>query len=613
MKIKYSCLQIVISAIALLSSELVFGQDTLDHNIFINQINSSSADVYKECIRKYDSCLLKHPAEVKVMIEKCKFIQLAQYNEDEEYNPNQKEYDSCLAYLIRLYPVHPDVLVYQTSLLWDDELKEIFSKSEESIRESPEQWSKNNLGALYSKMAEQYYDDNNYKSAAIYIKKAIANDDKYKGSLNYVRILIKTDKKELALSALLNSRDSGKEVSFLQQKADLLLELKAYPEALNTYNAIDKIDSSYNNNFEISSTLSAVGEYEQARNYLIADTAKNWNKENALKNLLIHDLDHKDGNTCITTYNRFRDLGYSADPLAIYRIRLFISHPLHAWKIRDISGLITLLIVFLTLIILPYVWILPIYFIGHQWNLIDSKKSQESLWGLKMFWMVSTGYLIASLLAYMCEPAYLYSLLNNSHYSVELSQEKGARISLIFIVIYGIFGFFSLYKIDLRILLSKNWSVIKSILIGFGILIAFKVVSVIYLKLGMSIPGIPKNDLFALSGSMISSRQDIEAIIASYGKGTGFFLICLFVPLYEEIIFRGVILDSAKKYTNFGAANIIQALFFSILHFNLFLIPVYFLFGIITGLMRKKAGGLLPGIVFHSFNNFLAIILIILR
>ena len=448
MKNKPLLLCIFFLTISLLNSVLIYGQTVLDHNVFINQLKSSSANFYKDCIQKYNSYLEKHPRDISVLIEKCKFIQLAQYNADEETNPNQQEFDSCLTLLTKSYPINPDVLVYQTSLLWGDELNEIFKKSAESIRKSPEQWSKNNLGLLYSKEASRFYEDNKFDSAIVYIQKAICNDDQYETSFEYAKILLKIGKKDEALNTILKNQDSTKDVWKLQQKADFLLELKAYSAALNVYTAIDKIDTSYNNNFEISSSLSAVGEYEMARKYLLADTSKKWDKKRSLKNLLNHDIAHKDGSTCLKTYNEFRNFGYAVDPLGNYRLKLFISHPLLAWKLRDILGLVTLLLLFIILIILPSIWILPIYFIGTHWNLINSKKSFETLWGLKMFWIVSAAYLIASVIAYFAEPDYLYSLFDSSYYSPELSQIKEARITLIFILFFGIAGVYSLRKIN---------------------------------------------------------------------------------------------------------------------------------------------------------------------
>jgi membrane protease YdiL (CAAX protease family) len=611
---KHKCLlrQILLLSILILISGKSYAQKILDHSIFINQLNNSSEILYKECIQKYDSYLEKHPTDVSVLIEKCKFVQLAQYNEDEEYNPNQEEFDSCLTYLTRLYPMHPDVLLFQTSLSWADELKEVFKKSEESIKNSPESWSKTNLGELYSKMADQFYNDEKMKPALEYIEKAISNDNKYENSIIYAKILIKLGKTDQALKAILNNPDTTKEIWSLKEKADLLLELKAYQEALKVFNMIDKIDSTYNNNFEISSTLSSVGEYKLARKYLVADTLKNWNKRNALKNLFIHDLKYEDASTCLNTYNEYRGIGFSCDPFGIYRIRLLLSHPLLPWKLRDIFGPILLLIVLFILFLIPSIWILPIYFVGHHWGLLNSKKTFETLWGLKVFWIVSAGYLIASFLGYLADPDSLYSLFNKSYLNIDLTQESNAKVSLIFISVFGLVGLFSLGRRNLKVLLSKNWSIIKSILIGFGILLAFKIITVVYLKLGISFLGISKKDLFAVTNLILSSKQDIEAIITTYNNGFSLFLLCLFVPLYEEIIFRGVILDSTMRYINFGTANFIQASLFSIIHMNLFLMPLYFLFGLITGFMRRYSGGLLSGIAFHSINNFLAVIMLIL-
>ena len=111
----------------------------------------------------------------------------------------------------------------------------------------------------------------------------------------------------------------------------------------------------------------------------------------------------------------------------------------------------------------------------------------------------------------------------------------------------------------------------------------------------------------------LAGRQDIEAILAVGGSGIGFLLICLLVPFYEEIVFRGVILDACQRYLNFTAANVIQAVLFAAIHMSLYLFPVFLLFGLIAGFMRKNTGGLLAGIVFHVMNNTLAIGILLLR
>jgi uncharacterized protein len=597
----------------LIASEYLNGQTILDHKIFIEELKHSSDNFYNECIKKYDAYLKKFPNDVYVHIEKCKFIQNAQYDENDEYNPNQEQFDSCLTVLTNLFPNHPDVLIFQTECLWGDDLKEAFEKAENSIREYPKDWTETNRAKLYFKMANHYYYDSEYQSAYTFIQKAILADEQYKSNLINARILIKLDKQNEALDALTAEKDTTKDTWQLNQKADLLLELKAYSKALDIYNKISETDSTYNRNYELASTLEGIGEYNLARNYLIADTSKRWDKEAARRNLFLHDLKYEEGGKCIESYNKYRDLGYAKDPFSLYRLKLFFLHPCQAWKFRDFLSLLVLIAVFFILIIIPSIWILPVYFIGHHWKMITREKLYESKWGLKMFWFVSVGYLIASFLSVVAEPEYLHSLINSSFRNAELSTEQTGLMSLMFIIIFAVFAFASLYKTNLKILLSNNWSIGKSILLGTGLLFAYKVVIGIYIRIGVANFGIKVDDLTYIPNFLLAARQDLRAIIATYGKGLGFILLCLLAPLYEEIVFRGVILDSCQRYINFNVANIFQAILFATIHMNLFLFPVFLLFGIIAGIMRKKSDGLLPGIVFHIVNNTLAISVLLIK
>jgi uncharacterized protein len=601
------------SALSIFMGGLLSGQTTLDHQVFLKEMENSSDNVYRKCIGQYEAYLSKAPTDVAVNIEMCKFILYAQYDDEEEYNPNQEAFDSCLKSLVTLFPDNPEVLIFQTTLEWGDDLKEVFRKAEEAINDHPEAWSKKNLSLLYAKMADQYYNDEDYKKAHEYIKKAIANDDYYLSSLEYAQILFKLKRNKDAISALTDGKDTIKDTWHLNQRADLLIELKAYPQAMEVYNQIDLIDSSYNNNQELSGALDAVGEHESARKYLIADTSKYWDKKTALRNLLIHDLKYEDGTKSLVTYNQYRDLGYSADPVGMYRLKLFISHPLQAFKFRDLTGIITFLLILILLFIIPSIWILPVYFLGHHWNFINENKPDKLLWGLKMYWFVSFGYLLANFIAYASVPETFYSLIDNLVNRSDLSIEKDALTTLIFIIVFGICGLAALYKVNLKILLSCNWSVKMSILMGIGILFAFKFIAGIYMIIGIKVFGISSEYLTTLPNLLLSVRQNIEPVLNTYGKGTGFLLIGLFVPLYEEVIFRGVILDSCQRYINFNTANIIQALLFSLGHMSLFLLPLYFVFGILTGIMRRRSGGLLPGIVFHAVNNSLAIFVLLLK
>lgn len=603
----------LILIISIYPFEFLSSQKRLDHELFLEKIKNSCDNIYTECIQEYDTYLKDFPNDIPVLIEKCKFIQFAQYNEDEEYNPHQNEFDSCSTDLIKRFPDNPDVILFQTTYLWGDELKMLFDIAEKAIEKDSEKWTKENLALLYKSESDYYYFESDIKLAYSYILKAINNDERYKTSLEYARVLIKLDKKEVALNALISEEDTTGEPWHLSQKADLLLELKAFSEALDIYDKIREVDTAYINNTELASTFEGIGRYDLARECLIADTVETWDKEGALLNLLKHDLKHQDGATCIVTYNEFRDFGFLYDPLGFYRLKLFFSHPFQPWKFRDLLGILTLFLALAILIVIPYVWILPVYFVGHRWKFISNKKPYNSPWRLEMFWLVSVGYLFASLFACIADPEPLYTLFNSSYFVVEATQVQKGFESLIFIIIMAIFGIVALYKVKPKVLFSDSWSISKCVLVGIGVLFIFKILTGIYVQIGIKKFGISIDDLANIQNILFASKQDIEAIIATFGKGPSILLIGLIAPFYEEVFFRGVILDSCQRYLNFNIANVFQAALFSTIHASLFLFPVFFLFGLFSGIVRKKSGGLLPGIVFHMLNNTLVLIILFVR
>ncbi len=602
---------LIFLTLLLLCLHIVKGQNAPDHQKLIEQLNNSNHLFYLDCIKKYDSCLNRYPDDIGILIEKCRFIENAQYDDMEDINPNQDELDSCLSLLNTRFPDHPDVLLYQAEFLWQDELLKVVRRAETSIENHPGDWSDIDRAELYKRMATYYYYADDFDSALLYSEKAIYNQDEYKSSLEYARLLIKLNRKDEALEALKSDGDTIEEAWHLSQKAALLLELEAYQEAYELYTIVAQKDSSYINNNKLAKTLDGAGEYDLARTYLVADTAKGWGREKTYSNLLRHDLKHESGEKCIESYTKFRDLGYTMDPLGIYRLKVFFAYPQGDWKLRDISGILTLLLTIIFLILLPSVWILPVYFVGHYWKLKTRTKDYESIWGLKMFWFVSVGYLIASLVTVIASPEILYAFTSDAFNQDEMTSEARALSVLLFSISFLLFGLVSLYKVKPGVLLSKNWTIRNSIIMGIVILFAYKIVAGIYLQIGFRNLGFVAEDLTSIPGYLLALRQDIHAFITTYGKGVSVAVICLLVPFNEEIVFRGVILDSCQRYINFKVANVIQAALFAAMHFSLVLFPVFFLFGILSGWMRKTSGGLLAGIVFHVLNNLVAILLLL--
>jgi membrane protease YdiL (CAAX protease family) len=81
----------------------------------------------------------------------------------------------------------------------------------------------------------------------------------------------------------------------------------------------------------------------------------------------------------------------------------------------------------------------------------------------------------------------------------------------------------------------------------------------------------------------------------------------ILVPVLEEAYFRGCLLNALKDRWGPGVAVVGSALAFGLLHMNLLLLPIYFLLGILTGLLYQRTGNLLAPVAFHSLNNLASI------
>lgn len=86
--------------------------------------------------------------------------------------------------------------------------------------------------------------------------------------------------------------------------------------------------------------------------------------------------------------------------------------------------------------------------------------------------------------------------------------------------------------------------------------------------------------------------------------------VCL-TPLFEELLFRGIILDSfLHRYSCFKAI-MLSVLFFSSLHYGPQIASALIL-GLSTGMLYYYTRSILPGIVLHALNNLFAFVFICL-
>lgn len=83
--------------------------------------------------------------------------------------------------------------------------------------------------------------------------------------------------------------------------------------------------------------------------------------------------------------------------------------------------------------------------------------------------------------------------------------------------------------------------------------------------------------------------------------------ISLLAPIFEELVFRGIILQNLRKYGNFFAV-VVSALLFAIVHGNFAQTPFAFIVGVALALAVIETGSIVTSMIMHCIINSFSII-----
>ncbi|WP_322083464.1 CPBP family intramembrane glutamic endopeptidase [Burkholderia sp. BCC1972] len=120
----------------------------------------------------------------------------------------------------------------------------------------------------------------------------------------------------------------------------------------------------------------------------------------------------------------------------------------------------------------------------------------------------------------------------------------------------------------------------------------------------MSVLEVGVGQFFPWSGS----RDEAHEFYANGGLGV-IVLTCLIAPLFEEMLFRGVMLRSFLRQYPAGTAIAHSAAVFGLAHLNVYQFVLAFGLGLLIGKLYAATRSLLPGILIHaSYNTAVAIV-----
>ena len=162
-------------------------------------------------------------------------------------------------------------------------------------------------------------------------------------------------------------------------------------------------------------------------------------------------------------------------------------------------------------------------------------------------------------------------------------------ISEITAIIIGI----KLLGIDFKPLATRDgfngWTMFKLITLGVGLQTAASMIAAI-------ITAILK--MFGLE----APTADLSATTSLPANLLMYFYACLFGPVLEELLYRGVLLQSMRKY-NEKFAIFLSAVIFGLMHQNYQQFILGFLVGIPLAVVTIKSGSIIPSIFTHIIMN----------
>lgn len=84
------------------------------------------------------------------------------------------------------------------------------------------------------------------------------------------------------------------------------------------------------------------------------------------------------------------------------------------------------------------------------------------------------------------------------------------------------------------------------------------------------------------------------------------FSVCIFAPVVEELIFRGIVWYPLERLVSSNFALILTSILFAAAHVDLLHVIAVFPLGILFGILRKRTGSIWPAIIAHTANNTMA-------
>ena len=548
---------------------------------------------YHQALAEYDAAVAENPGDVLLAIQRCEVIEAFAYGEEFYIESAGELAETCVDEVVAAYPGNFEVELERIKRDYGDGVTARADRLHDTHIWTGNRAHHARLEKLRSE--KQFHFGGNEELAAFYCVKALDLDLAADCRLLAADYYLSKDNIDAATDILVSPLDPNTDPYHVLRKIQKLAGIDA-SAAVETLLA--RLDSESLDDWlsvDLATALTDAGLPERAMSILDGVSADYWDPASIALARYRLALAMTDYEQALAHYNTLRDTGFEADPLLRIRFELLARDVSLPWRLRDLAGLLAISTGILLLIGVASV----VPAVVHYRGLVREKRGlspgvDNSVWTLRHAWY---GLFILVFGEFFVLYVFEYELLEAFLFSAGW-QASDVDLPRLLIAQVFLFGLLLLPLLRgrgrLAVLGSGEWSVWKCLWVGFAAAIAFRLLSVLPSAL------LPEE---LITGESFSTLEAITQTYRQYGFWFVFLLVAVLVPIVEECLFRGVLLQGFSRHVSFRLANVIQSAIFAAVHEQLALMPFYFVLAYVAGLMVRRAGGLLPVLVLHAVFN----------
>lgn len=563
------------------------------HERFAERVGAAREIDYRAILSAYDARAAEAPEDFVSQIERCRFIEVFAYSEDVIIESASDDLDACRdALLASGHAGEVPVILYGIEGEWGEE----GLARAQALLPASAAWTAQQQATLYELLADRArYDD--ARQAGWYATKAVERDPSSRMLLEAARHLVAIGVKDRARRLLVDAPPQTWESLSRASAAELLMDMNDVDAAAVVLGGADAGDVF--SRATLARVQAARGDADAARSvYRELLEGERYLSPGIRAEYFEFERRHGTAESATAAYAQLRDTGFGADPMARRRLALLFSHPGADWQWRDAPGLLTLLAAIALCCLLPLLAIAPVHYRGLARQIAGHPPGVTGPhWRLRHGWYAMAAMSVSGFgVAYVLLPGIVEQL--GPWLAVEPpapATNRGlARVLLWSTVLTLVLLLPLLRGRSIRSLLLGKWSILRSVLAALGLAIGLRLVA--GLVGALSSGGALGDD----------TTRAMQGLSEYYGLWAMLLVAALAVPVVEELIFRGVLLEAFRARVTFWFAALAQAVLFVVLHEQWQSMPYLFVFALVATWLARRSQGLLAPIVLHSVNNAFA-------